>query len=103
MTTWESNEDMVDCMLTSSHVPLYTTSLVSTYRGKKFVDGGLSNNTPLAHPTHPHKVFQIWKWRWISPTWIFVSTNVDWAVDLFHMGRVDALQNLHEIEEIFFQ
>ncbi|TMW65706.1 hypothetical protein Poli38472_008348 [Pythium oligandrum] len=103
VTSWESNEDMVDCMLTSAHVPLYTTSLVSSYRGKKFVDGGLSNNTPLAHPDRPHKVFQIWKWRWISPTWVLVTTDADWAVQLFHMGREDALKNLHEVEDAFFQ
>jgi hypothetical protein len=93
---------MVDGMLTSSHIPLYTTSLLSHYRGKRFVDGGLSNNTPLMHPDRAHKVFQIWKWRWISPSWVLVTTDVDWAVQLFHMGREDALKNLHEVEQAFF-
>lgn len=102
VTSFKDNEDLVDGMLTSAHVPVYTTSLLSSYRGKKFVDGGLSNNTPLAHPDRAHKVFQIWKWRWISPTWVLVTTNVDWAVQMFHMGREDALKNLHEIEEAFF-
>lgn len=33
MTTWTSNEEMVDCMLCSAHVPFYTTSLTAPYRG----------------------------------------------------------------------
>ncbi|RLN15142.1 hypothetical protein BBJ28_00006526 [Nothophytophthora sp. Chile5] len=102
MTNWTSNEDMVDCMLCSAHVPLYTTSMAALYRGKRFVDGGLSNNHPIVHPDAPHKVFQIWKWRWIAPTWILVTTNADWAADLFRMGREDALKNLHEVDEVFF-
>uniref|UniRef100_K3WDF3 PNPLA domain-containing protein n=1 Tax=Globisporangium ultimum (strain ATCC 200006 / CBS 805.95 / DAOM BR144) TaxID=431595 RepID=K3WDF3_GLOUD len=102
ITTWESNEDMVDCMLSSGHVPLYTDSLVSSYRGKKFVDGGLTNNHPIVHPTAPHAMLQIWKWRWISPTWILVTTNADWATEMFRMGREDATKHLHEIERAFF-
>lgn len=103
LTTWTSNEDMVDCMLCSGHVPLYTPSLAARYRGKRFVDGGLSNNSPIVHPDRPHKMLQIWKWRWISPTWVLVTTSADWALELFRMGREDALKNLKgEIEEAFF-
>ncbi|KAG6614753.1 Patatin like protein [Phytophthora cinnamomi] len=104
MTTWTSNEEMVDCMLCSAHVPFYTTSLTASYRGKRYVDGGLSNSTegPVVHPDAPHKVFQIWKWRWISPTWVLVTTNADWAMEMFRMGREDAAKNLHEVDEVFF-
>ncbi|KAL4129928.1 hypothetical protein PRIC2_005934 [Phytophthora ramorum] len=102
LTTWTSNEEMVDCMLCSAHVPLYTTSLAASYRGKRFMDGGLSSNTPVVFPDAPHKVFQIWKWRWFSPTWVLVTTNADWATELFRMGREDATKNLHEVDEVFF-
>ncbi|TYZ64940.1 hypothetical protein PybrP1_000613 [[Pythium] brassicae (nom. inval.)] len=103
LTTWTSNEDMVDGMLCSSHVPLYTPTLTASYRGKRFVDGGLSNNSPIVHPDRPHKMLQMWKWRWISPTWVLVTTNADWALELFRMGREDAHKNLRaEIEEAFF-
>ncbi|RLN46422.1 hypothetical protein BBJ29_008821 [Phytophthora kernoviae] len=102
LTTWTSNEEMVDCMLCSAHVPLYTTTLAASYRGKRFVDGGLSNNFPVVHLDAPHKVFQIWKWRWFAPTWVLVTTNSDWATELFRMGREDATKNLHEVDEVFF-
>lgn len=102
LTTWTSNEEMVDCMLCSAHVPLYTTSLAASYRGKRYVDGGLTNNHPVVLPDAPHKVFQIWKWRWFSPTWVLVTTNADWATELFRMGREDASKNLHEVDEVFF-
>lgn len=93
---------MVDCMLCSAHVPIYTTSLTSAYRDKKFVDGGLSNNYPIVHREHPHHVFQFWRWRWVMPTWVLITTNADWAVQLFNMGREDTLNNLHDIEHAFF-
>lgn len=103
LTTWTSNEDMVDCMLCSGHVPLYTDSLVANYRGKRFVDGGLTNNHPIVYPDRPHKMLQIWKWRWISPTWVLVTTSADWALELFRMGREDALKRLsREIDDAFF-
>lgn len=103
LTTWTSNEDMVDGMLCSGHVPLYTPSLTASYRGKRFVDGGLSNNSPIVHPDRPHKMLQMWKWRWISPTWVLVTTSADWALELFRMGREDALKHLPaEIEDTFF-
>ncbi|OWZ15350.1 Patatin like protein [Phytophthora megakarya] len=102
LTTWTSNEDMVDGMLCSAHVPIYTTSLAAPYRGKSYVDGGLTNNNPVTQPEAPHKVFQIWKWRWFGPSWILITTNADWAVEMFRMGREDMTKNLHEIDEVFF-
>ncbi|DBA05273.1 TPA: hypothetical protein N0F65_007435 [Lagenidium giganteum] len=103
LTTWESNEEMVDCMLSSAHVPIYTNSWTSSHRGMQLVDGGLTNNHPIVYPEHNYKVFQIWKWRWILPTWILVTTNAEWAVQMFNMGREDALKNLHaEVDEVFF-
>jgi predicted acylesterase/phospholipase RssA len=102
VTTWDHNEDMVDCMLSSAFVPIYAKSFVSRFRGKKYLDGSLTNNSPVAFPEHPHKVFQIWKWRWILPNWIPISTNPEWAMEQFRMGREDAMKNLHEIEEVFF-
>ncbi|KAI9908364.1 hypothetical protein PsorP6_003082 [Peronosclerospora sorghi] len=102
LTTWTSNEELVDCMLCSAHVPLYTTSLVASYRGKRFIDGGTSNNNPEPRLHAPHMVFQVWKWRWVAPYWVFVTTNAEWAVKMFRMGRADAATHLHEVDAVFF-
>ncbi|KAF1775189.1 Acyl transferase/acyl hydrolase/lysophospholipase [Phytophthora cactorum] len=83
LTTWTSNEDMIDCMLCSAHVPLYTTSLAASYRGKRFVDGFSDMEVALVC-THLD----------------FVTTNSDWAVELFRMGREDAAKNLHEAASV---
>ncbi|OQR87499.1 Patatin like protein [Achlya hypogyna] len=103
ITSWTSNEDMVDCMLTSGHVPLYHPDLIRDFRGERYIDGSVSNNAPVpladAHPSH---VFQIRAWREIWPHWVLVSTNTDWAYDTFHMGRCDALAHMHELEEILY-
>ncbi|UPR00725.1 PNPLA domain-containing protein [Chloropicon primus] len=42
---FESKEDLIQALLTSSHVPLYmNTKVTSTYRGLTCVDGGLGTN-----------------------------------------------------------
>ncbi|KAF0684987.1 Aste57867_23016 [Aphanomyces stellatus] len=101
VTTWKDNEDMVDCMLTSGHVPLYHPEILKSFRGGKYIDGSVSNNDPLplgdAAPAH---VFHFWKWRNVLPHWILVSTNANWANQQFEWGRADALANLHEIEAV---
>jgi len=91
---------MVDCMLTSGHVPLYHPDLVKTFRGRSYIDGCVSNNSPIPMPEHPSKVFQIRSWRTILPHWILIYTCTDWAKTQFEWGRADAIANIHEIEHI---
>ena len=52
---FHSKEDLVQALLTSSHVPLYMNAKVtSTYRGRTCVDGGLGTNfIPLPPCTEP--------------------------------------------------
>ncbi|OQR87486.1 Patatin like protein [Achlya hypogyna] len=101
VTTWESNEDMVECILASGHVPIYTNEVVKPYRGASYVDGCVSNNWPLPHgDEHPSKVFQIYHWRTVWPHWVLISTNTDWAQTQFAWGREDALKHIHEIEAV---
>ena len=72
----------MDCMMSSSFVPIYADSLLSYCRGKTYIDGSVTNNHPVAFPDRHHKVFQIWKWRWINPLWVLISTKSDcstWA------------------------
>ncbi|OQR94030.1 nuclear pore glycoprotein [Thraustotheca clavata] len=103
ITSWTSNEDMIDCMLTSGHVPLYHPDMVKDFRGEKYIDGSVSNNSPIPHGDEfPFHVFQIRAWREIWPHWILVSTNTDWAYEQFQMGRCDALAHMHELEAILY-
>ncbi|EQC32357.1 hypothetical protein SDRG_10104 [Saprolegnia diclina VS20] len=103
ITSWSCNEDMVDCMLTSGHVPLYHPNWVKEFRGQKYIDGSVSNNAPVPHAdAFPSHVFQIRAWREIWPHWVLVSTNSDWAYEQFQMGRSDTLAHMHELEAIFY-
>ncbi|RHY11271.1 hypothetical protein DYB25_004705 [Aphanomyces astaci] len=101
VTSWTDNEDMVDCMLTSGHVPLYHPEYLRSFRGHKYIDGSVSNNDPMPLGNlAPAHVFHFWKWRQILPHWILVSTNANWANQQFEWGRADAVAHLHEIETV---
>ena len=52
---FESKEDLIKALLTSSHVPLYmNTRVTSTFRGQTCVDGGLGTNfIPVPPCTEP--------------------------------------------------
>lgn len=52
---FHSKDDLVQALLTSSHVPLYMdTKMTSTYRGRTCVDGGLGTNfIPVPPCTEP--------------------------------------------------
>lgn len=52
-----SKEDLIQALLTSSHVPLYMNSKVtSTYRGRTCVDGGLMHFIPTPPCTNTVKI-----------------------------------------------
>ncbi|KAG9402263.1 hypothetical protein AC1031_006888 [Aphanomyces cochlioides] len=101
VTSWKNNEDMVDCMLTSGHVPLYHPELLKTFRDNKYIDGSVSNNDPAPLGSlAPSHVFHFWKWRNILPHWVLVSTDANWANQQFEWGRADALAHIEDIEAI---
>ncbi|KDO29304.1 hypothetical protein SPRG_05841 [Saprolegnia parasitica CBS 223.65] len=101
VTSFTSNEDMVECILASGHVPIYTNEVLKPYRGQKYVDGCVSNNWPVPHgDDHPSHVFQIYHWRTIWPHWCLISTNTEWAQTQFQWGRDDALAHIHELEAL---
>eukprot|EP00943_MAST-04B_sp_MAST-4B-sp1_P009893 g9893.t1 len=43
-----SNTDLLECLLASSSIPFFTESnITGFYRGKRVVDGGITNNCPI--------------------------------------------------------
>ena len=98
---FESNADLVDSVLASASVAFYADSLTQNFRGSSYIDGSLTNNSPVPHGSeYPSKVLQVWHWRWMSPTWALISTCSDWTQQLFDWGKEDALQNLDDLATI---
>jgi len=57
VNTFYSKEDLIQALLTSSHVPLYMNRKVTQmFRGRRCVDGGISNFIPTPPCTEPVKV-----------------------------------------------
>lgn len=97
---YHDNQDLVDCILASGYVGFYAPSLTKPYRGKKFIDGSVSNNSPRPYPNEPSKVIQLWHYRWFNPLSVAISTDVNWTQQLFENGRHDALVNLDDFSSI---
>jgi predicted acylesterase/phospholipase RssA len=50
ISEFTSNEDLLHCCLASSMIPYVTAkSMYRIFRGRKTLDGGLTNNTPIFH------------------------------------------------------
>ena len=94
---YDNNEDLLDCMLASGYVGLYAPSMTTRVRGQLYIDGSLSNNSPVPYPHLPSKVLQIWHWRWINPLWVHVSSSEEWTETMFTWGKEDAEKNLSDL------
>jgi hypothetical protein len=87
-------------MVMGYDVPMYADRLALPHRETQFVDGCLTNNSPLPHPHLPSKVLQVWSWRWMSPLWALIYTDEAWCRQLYAWGREDCLQHLDELAEV---
>ncbi|OQR94031.1 Patatin-like [Thraustotheca clavata] len=101
ISSWTLNEDMVDSILATGHIPIYTNEIVKGFRGASYIEGSLFNNTPvLLGDEHPSKLFQIYHWRTVWPHWVLISPNMEWSTTQFNWGRQDAMQHIHEIKAL---
>ncbi|XP_028404793.1 1-acylglycerol-3-phosphate O-acyltransferase Pnpla3-like [Dendronephthya gigantea] len=46
VSEFRSNDDLVDALVASAHVPIYSGVMPPMFRGEYYVDGGISNNLP---------------------------------------------------------
>ena len=47
VSEWSSREDLIECLLCSCYLPVFSGTKVPIFRGEKYIDGGFSNNQPL--------------------------------------------------------
>lgn len=46
ISNWESREDLIQCLLCSCYIPVFSGGPIPKFRGVPYIDGGFSNNQP---------------------------------------------------------
>ncbi|XP_042210567.1 1-acylglycerol-3-phosphate O-acyltransferase Pnpla3-like [Homarus americanus] len=47
VSSWESREELIQCLLCSCFIPVFSGLNFPTFRGVKYMDGGFTNNLPV--------------------------------------------------------
>lgn len=47
VSEWKSREELIQCLLCSCFIPLFSGFKFPNFRGEKYIDGGFTNNLPL--------------------------------------------------------
>lgn len=47
VSQWESRDELIQCLLCSCFIPVWSGSKFPVFRGEKFIDGGFTNNLPV--------------------------------------------------------
>lgn len=47
VSSWESREELIQCLLCSCFIPVFSGRKYPVFRGEKYIDGGFSNNLPI--------------------------------------------------------
>ena len=96
---YTSNEDLINCMLASGHLPIYNNCIFYNYRNNYYIDGGLAkmlNNNITYYNNPKYKLIELTKnkWRKLPGNWIFISSCKKYSTYLFELGKLDALHNI---------
>jgi hypothetical protein len=98
---WKSKDDLLEGMLASSFIPIFDSNkLTYSFRGKKYIDGSLSNSYPIPFVHLPSIVIKRDRWRKNNLNWLWIWTNPDWHRTLYNWGKEDAMENLHEFYDL---
>jgi hypothetical protein len=99
---WNSNEDLIEGVMTSSFIPVFDLGkLTSSFRGKSYVDGSLTNSFPLPLGNDvPSCIIKRDMWRPNNISWLWCWTDEEWARKLFTWGKEDASDHLEEIASV---
>jgi len=98
---WNSNTDLINCITSSSALPLLGYSLFPSYRNSFCFDGALFNNEPILYKELPTFVISPYKWRYTPLNWYLISNNKSNYDKLFELGYHDACNNSYELDDYF--
>ena len=80
-SNYNNNEDLVNCLLASGHIPIYNNTFLYTYNDKYYVDGGLSKalNTDTLFITNNTLELKTTMFREHDTSFIFIQTCEDYS------------------------
>lgn len=96
---WTSVEDLLDCIMASSFLPIFDTKLTQKFRNKSYIDGSITNTSPIHKNITPNNTLIITTnmWRKTKTTWLWCYSDITWAKKLFEIGQKDAIVNLSKL------
>ena len=99
VSDWRSNQDLLDGIMASAFVPIFDTfKLTAKFRGRRFIDGSLTNSCPLPLGGKiPSCIIRRDMWRPNETSWLWCWSDTDWARRLFAWGKEDAEDHLEEL------
>eukprot|EP00697_Spironema_sp_BW2_P007271 gnl/Spiro4/21514_TR10541_c0_g1_i1.p1 gnl/Spiro4/21514_TR10541_c0_g1~~gnl/Spiro4/21514_TR10541_c0_g1_i1.p1 ORF type:complete len:273 (-),score=25.91 gnl/Spiro4/21514_TR10541_c0_g1_i1:467-1285(-) len=103
VSIWSDTADLVDCMMTSGYVPVFSNVLapLKRYRDKSYIDGGVGRHSYDPRIAHlPRLELQKDMWRPVKLSWFWCWTDEDWAQTQFDWGTEDAVAHLDELAKI---
>lgn len=95
---YTSNEDLINCMLASGHLPIYNNCIFYNYRNNYYIDGGftyyINGGKTYYNPNYNLIELKINKWRKLPGNWLFISSCSKYSEYLFELGKLDGLNNI---------
>ena len=96
---YNNNEDLVNCLMASGHIPLYNNCLFHTFRNKYYIDGCLTNNEYF-DDKFTHIDLTHYRWRIIDNNTLFISSCDKFSNYLFELGKKDMINNISEFTNL---
>lgn len=94
---WDSNEDLVDCMIASSYIPIFGGHFYTKYKNNKWIDGTLTFDYKNRQDTEDILYIYPEKWRNIKYSWYYCYTDYKWAKKCYDLGIEDTNKNKQSI------
>jgi hypothetical protein len=90
---WDSNNDLVDCIIASTYIPLFGGGLYFKYKNNYCIDGAMSYDYHGRKDTEDVLYIYPDKWRTTEYNWYYCYSNYKWAEKQYKYGEEDANKN----------
>ena len=98
---WDNKNDLINCIIASSYIPLFSGGIYYKYKNNYCIDGTLSYNYNNYKDTNHILYIYPDKWRYNKPNWYYCYNDYKWARTLFIDGQIDAINNKNYILDFF--
>lgn len=94
--SFKSNEDLLDCMISSGNIPIYNNKL-SIFRNKYYIDGAISDKKIYPPDTLKINIDQFRKFNKLD---YLITSDIQKHEQLFNLGIIDCKNNLSYFKDL---